>query len=186
MGELSTKNLLEGIAASKERGLARVLTGLGIRHVGETVAEQLAWAFGNIDALMNASEEELARVEGIGPERATSIKEYFLSPAGRKIIADLKALGVKLTEAPRPRPSAAGAADLTGKTIVVTGTLEKYGRDDIEQLIKQLGGKAAGSVSKKTHYVIAGANAGSKLAKARELGVPVLSEQEFEKLIGKA
>ncbi len=185
MGEQSTKNLLDGIAASKERGLARVLTGLGIRHVGETVAEQLAGEFGNIDALMNASEDELARVEGIGPERARSIHEYFHSPAGRKIIAELKALGLKMTEAPRPKPAAAGGANLAGKTFVVTGTLKNYGRDDIEQLIKQLGGKATSSVSKRTDYVVAGESPGSKLAKARELGVPVLSEQEFDKLIGK-
>jgi DNA ligase (NAD+) len=185
MGELSTKNLLDGIAASKGRGLARVLTGLGVRHVGETVAELLAWEFGDIDSLMNASEEELARVEGIGPERARSIREHFQSPEGRKVISELKAMGVKTTEAPRPRPPAGGGADLMGKTFVVTGTLKNYAREEVEQLIKQKGGKAAGSVSKKTNYVVAGEKAGSKLDKARELGVPVLTEEEFEKLIGK-
>jgi DNA ligase (NAD+) len=184
MGELSTKNLLDGIAASKDRGLARVLTGLGIRHVGETVAELLAWEFGNIDALRDAPLDRLARVEGIGPERAKSIKEHLDSPSGRKTIDDLKALGVKLTEAPRPKP-AGGGVDFTGKTFVVTGTLARYSREEIEDLVKQLGGKAAGSVSKKTSYVVAGEKAGSKLDKAKELGVPVLTEDEFDVLIGK-
>jgi DNA ligase (NAD+) len=184
MGDLSTKNLLDGIAASKERGLARVLTGLGIRHVGETVAELLAWEFGNIDALRDAPLDRLARVEGIGPERAKSIKEYLDSPGGRKTIDDLKALGVKLTEAPRPKPSG-GAADFTGKTFVITGTLARYSREEIEDLVKQFGGKAAGSVSKKTSYLVAGDKAGSKLDKAKELGVTVLTEDEFDALIGK-
>jgi DNA ligase (NAD+) len=185
MGELSTKNLLDGIAASKERGLARVLTGLAIRHVGETVAEQLAWEFGSMDALLGASLERLSQGEGIGPERAKSLHDYFHSTAGQKIINDLKDQGVKLTEAPRPKPGAAGGTDLTGKTFVVTGTLSRYSREGIEDLIKQLGGKATGSVSKKTHYVVAGDNAGSKLDKARELNVPVLTEDEFDKLIKK-
>jgi DNA ligase (NAD+) len=184
MGDLSTKNLLDGIAASKDRGLARVLTGLGIRHVGETVAELLAWEFGNIDGLRDAPLDRLARVEGIGPERAKSIKDYLDSPGGRKTIDDFKALGVKLTEAPRPKP-AGGGADFTGKTFVITGTLARYSREEIEDLVKQFGGKAAGSVSKKTSYVVAGDKAGSKLDKAKELGVPVLTEDEFDVLIGK-
>jgi DNA ligase (NAD+) len=184
MGELSTQNLLEGIDASKGRGLARVLTGLGIRHVGETVAQLLAWEFGNVNELIAAPAERLAQVEGIGPERARAIHEYFHSTAGRKIIADLEDLGVKMTEAPRPRPATTGA-DLSGKTFVVTGTLSRYGRDEIEELIRRLGGKSAGSVSKKTSYVVAGEKAGSKLDKARELGVPVLTEEEFDAMIGK-
>ncbi len=184
MGELSTKNLLDGIAASKGRGLARVLTGLGIRHVGETVAELLAWEFGSMDALRDAPLERLAQVEGIGPERARSIQEYLHSPQGRKTVDELKELGVKLTEAPRPKVARDGS-DLTGKTVVVTGTLTRYSREEIEALIKKLGGKAAGSVSKKTSYVVAGEKAGSKLDKARELGVPVLTEDEFDALIAK-
>jgi DNA ligase (NAD+) len=183
MGELSTKNLLDGIAASKGRGLARVLTGLGIRHVGETVADLLAQEFRNIDALLDAPLDRLSRVEGIGPERAKSIKEYLDSTTGRKTIDDLKDLGVKLTEAPRAKPAA--GSDLTGKTFVVTGTLVRYSREAIEELIKNLGGKAAGSVSKKTSYVVAGEKAGSKLDKAKELGVPVLTEDDFDALIGK-
>jgi len=184
MGKKSAQNLLDGIAASKDRGLAHLLTGLGIRHVGEHVAELLAAKFGNIDDLMTASAERLAQVEGIGEERAESIHQFFQTRGGRKTIEDLRGLGLKLTEDARPTPAQLGAADLTGKTFVVTGTLTKFSRDEIEGLIKKLGGKAAGSVSKKTSYVVAGENAGSKLTKAKELGVPVLSEEEFEKLIG--
>jgi DNA ligase (NAD+) len=130
---------------------------------------------------MHASLERLSQVEGIGPVIAESVYEFFHSVSGRKLVEELAELGVKLTEKPRARP--AGAADLTGKTFVVTGTLEKYSRDQIEALIKQLGGKAAGSVSKKTDYLIAGAKAGSKLDKARELGVKVITEAEFEQLM---
>lgn len=185
MGKKSAQNLLAGIEASKERGLCRLLTGLGIRHVGDHVAELLATEFGNIDDLMNASVERLAQVEGIGQERAESIHRFFQSAAGRKTIQELRSLGVKLTEDVRPAPAAAGGKGLTGKTFVVTGTLSRYGREEIEELIKKLGGKATSSVSKKTDYVVAGEKAGSKLDKARQLGVPVLSEEEFEKLIGK-
>jgi DNA ligase (NAD+) len=184
MGDLSTKHLLDGIAASKSRGLARVLTGLGIRHVGETVADLLAREFGSIDGLREATVDRLSRIEGIGPERANAIKEYLDSPQGRKAIDDMLALGVKMTEAPRPKPAGA-SADFSGKTFVVTGTLERYSREEIEGLIKHLGGKASGSVSKKTSYVVAGEKAGSKLERAKELGVPVLSEDEFDALIGK-
>ena len=186
MGKKSAQNLLDGIAASKERGLTRVLTGLGIMHVGEGVAELLAQEFHNIDDLMAASEDRLARVKGIGSVLAESIHKYYQSASGRKTIEELRAAGVKLSEDPRLSAGQRGGADLTGKTFVVTGTLQRYGRDEIEGLIKQLGGKAVGSVSKKTDYVVAGEKAGSKLDKARELGVRVLTEDEFEKLIGKS
>ncbi len=186
MGKKSAQNLLDGIAASKERGLTRVLTGLGIMHVGEGVAELLAQEFHNIDDLMAASEDRLARVKGIGSVLAESVYKYYQSASGQKTIEELRAAGVKLSEDPRPSAGQRGGADLTGKTFVVTGTLERYGRDEIEGLIKQLGGKAVGSVSKKTDYVVAGEKAGSKLDKARELGVRVLTEDEFEKLIGKS
>jgi DNA ligase (NAD+) len=185
MGNKSAQNLLDGIAASKVRGLARVLAGLPILHVGVTVAELLAGEFGNIDDLMNASVERLARINGIGPVMAEGIHAWFESTAGRKIVEDLRGYCVKLTEDPKPTPARVGGPDLTGKTFVVTGTLERYSREEIERLIKDLGGKATGSVSKKTHYIVAGENAGSKLARARELGVPVLTEAEFDKLIGR-
>lgn len=182
MGKKSAQNLLEGIAASKERGLARVLTGLGIRHVGEHVADLLAEEFGSIDDLMAASEDRLSRVAGVGPVIAKSVYDFFQSTAGRKIVEDLCSQGVKLTEERKAKPA---GADLSGKTFVVTGTLSHYSRDEIESLIKSLGGRATGSVSKKTSYVVAGENAGSKLDKARELGVAVLTEAEFDKLIGR-
>jgi DNA ligase (NAD+) len=184
MGKKSAQNLLDGIEESKKRGLSRVLTGLGVRHVGEHVAEILAEEFGNIDDLMNASTERLAQVEGIGQERAESIRRFFQSESGRHTIKELRELGVTLVEE-RRRPSA-GGANFDGKKFVVTGTLAHRSRDEIENLIKSLGGKAVGSVSKNTDYVIAGDKPGSKLDKAKELGVPVLSEADFEELIGTA
>jgi DNA ligase (NAD+) len=186
MGKKSAQNLLDGIAASKDRGLARLLAGLAIRHVGVNVAELLANEFLSMDDLLKAPVERLSRVNGIGPVLAQSIHAYFQSNAGQKTVAELRALGVKLTQDARPAPAARGGVDLSGKTLVVTGTLKRYSRDEIEGLIKDLGGKAVGSVSKKTDYVVAGDKAGSKLDKARELGVRVLNEEEFEELIGTA
>jgi DNA ligase (NAD+) len=183
MGKKSAQNLLDGIAASKGRGLARVLTGLAIPHVGESVADLLAQEFKNIDNLMKASVEQIDALEGIGEVLAKSVHEFFHSESGKKIVYELRQAGVKLSEDPRPTPAQVGGSDLTGKTFVVTGTLERYSRDEIEGLIKQLGGKATGSVSKSTDYLVAGEKAGSKLDKARGLGVKVLSEDEFDKLI---
>jgi len=185
MGEKSAQNLLDGIEASKSRGLARVLAGLAIQHVGVSVAELLAQEFGNIDDLIAASVERLSGINGIGPVLAETVHEYFHSEHGRKTVEELRAGGVKLVEEARPTPARIGGADLTGKTFVVTGTLQKYGREEIESLIKNLGGKATGSVSKNTDYVVAGDKAGSKLDKAHSLGVKVLTEAEFEKLVGK-
>lgn len=185
MGKKSAQNLLEGIETSKKRGLARVLTGLGILHVGERMAEILADEFGNIDDLMTASADRLARIKGVGAVLAQSICKSFHSADGRKIIEDLRSQSVKLTQDPKPTPAQVGGPDLTGKTFVVTGTLEHYSREEIEGLIKQLGGKATGSVSKKTDCLVVGENAGSKLDKAKELGINILSEAEFNKLIGR-
>jgi DNA ligase (NAD+) len=182
MGKKSAQNLLDGIEASKSRGLARVLAGLSIPLMGEAMAELLTREFPDIDAILAAPKELLAAVKGFGPERAESIYQFFHHAEGKKLVHELCELGVKLTEEQQARPK---GADLMGKTFVVTGTLKNYGRDDIERLIKELGGKATGSVSKKTDYVVAGESAGSKLEKAKVLGVPVLSEEEFEKLIGK-
>ncbi|HEV3238088.1 MAG TPA: NAD-dependent DNA ligase LigA, partial [Gemmataceae bacterium] len=184
-GKKSADNLLKQIEASKERGLAKVLAGLAIRMVGESVAELLANEFGDIDGLMQASADRLSQIEGIGPERAESIHQFFHSIAGKKIVEDLQALGVKLTHGLKSTSKPASGSDLSGKTFVVTGTLVNYGRQDIEDLIKQLGGKVTSSVSKNTDYVVAGEKAGSKLEKAEQLGVKVLSEMDFDRLIGK-
>jgi DNA ligase (NAD+) len=181
MGKKSAQNLLEGIEASKSRGLARVLAALSIPLVGEAPAELLTSEFPSIDAILAASKEDLAAVKGFGPERAESIYQFFHNPDGETLVKEMRELGVKLTEEPKARPK---GADLTGKTFVVTGTLMNHSRDEIERLIKELGGKATGSVSKKTDYVVAGENAGSKLDKAKTLGVAVLTEAEFAKLIG--
>jgi DNA ligase (NAD+) len=177
------QNLLAGIEASKGRGLARLLSALTIYMVGESMAEALAEEFPSIELLLAASKEELAKVKGFGPKRAGFVYDYFHSPAGEALVAELRAAGVKLTHDKRVVP--AGGLPLAGKTVVVTGTLTKYDRSGIEALIKEMGGTATGSVSKKTSYLVAGEKAGSKLDKAKELGVPVLSEAEFEKLVGK-
>jgi DNA ligase (NAD+) len=181
MGKKSAQNLLDGIEQSKNRGLGRLLAGLSIYGVGETMAPLLAEQFPSIDALLAASTEQLAGIKGFGPKRAESIYTFFHSPAGDKLVADLRASGVKLTEDVKAK--IVGGA-LSGKTVVVTGTLENYDRKQIEDTIALHGGKASGSVSKNTDYVLVGDKPGSKLAKAQQLGVRVLTEDEFEKLIG--
>jgi len=179
MGEKSAANLLSGIEASKGRGLARLLAALAIRHVGTRVAAVLAEKFRTIDALSAAGVDELSRTPEIGPIIAQSIHDFFHAKYGRETLRDLRAMGVAMEAAAAP----AGRRTLEGKTIVVTGTLTKYSRDEIEEAITRHGGRAAASVSKNTDYVVAGEKAGSKLDKARSLGVPVLSEAEFEKLL---
>jgi DNA ligase (NAD+) len=181
MGEQSSRNLLDGIAASKSRGLARLLTGLGLRHVGENVADVLARKFISMKAFAQANEEELAAIEGIGPERAASIRGWFANKTNQDLIESLEKAGIKMDESVSV---VAASSALAGKSIVVTGTLLKYGREEIERRLRDLGAKASGSVSKKTDYLLAGDKAGSKLEKARELGVRIITEEEFEKLAG--
>ncbi|HMO37334.1 MAG TPA: NAD-dependent DNA ligase LigA, partial [Gemmatales bacterium] len=175
MGKKSAENLLAGIAASKQQGLARVLTGLTIRHVGVNSARILAQALGDIDTLAHASVEQLTQIEGIGQVMAESIHHFFQDQKNQNLIQRLRQAGVKLTE---DKPAAASTQRqnqaISGKTFVVTGTLANYGREDMEALIRSLGGKTASSVSKKTSFVIAGEKAGSKLDKARELGITIL------------
>ncbi len=182
MGKKSSENLLAGIAASKDRGLARLLNALSIRHVGARVATVLAEHFHSLDALVEASVDDLAEIYEIGSVIAQSVHDFLHGDFGRRAIKDLRQLGLKMTATSPPRRQVEGVA---GKTFVVTGTLEKYSRDEIEALIAQFGGRATSSVSKNTDYVVAGEKAGSKLDKAQKLGVPVLSEKEFDKLIGK-
>ena len=184
MGKTSAQNLLDGIEASKSRGLARLLAGLTIPHVGESVADLLAQAFLSLDALRAADLEKLSGINGVGPIMAKDIHAWFAEAAHKKLLDQLIELGVKTTEQKRVA-AATGKADLTGQSIVVTGTLTKYGRDEIEALIRKLGGKPAGSVSKSTAFVIAGEKAGSKLDKAKSLGIPVLTEAEFDERIGR-
>ncbi|HTU20800.1 MAG TPA: NAD-dependent DNA ligase LigA, partial [Gemmataceae bacterium] len=180
MGKLSAQNLLDAIEASKSRGLGRVLAGLSIYGVGEAMAPLLVQEFPSIDALLAASTEQLAGVKGFGPKRAESVYNFLHGP-GAKIIQDLRDAGVKLTEDVKPKVT---SGPLVGKTLVVTGTLQNYSRKEIEDVIALHGGKATGSVSKKTDYVVAGDEAGSKLDKARQLRIRVLTEDEFEKLVG--
>ena len=182
MGRKSAENLLAGIEASKDRGLARLLNALSIRHVGNRVASVLAERFRTIDALMAADIDQLSGTSEIGPVIAKSVYDFLHADFGRKTIDALRFQGVNMGAA-SAAVVAAEARKLEGKTLVVTGALAKYSRDEINDLIAQHGGHAASSVSKKTDYVVAGEKAGSKLDKARELGVKVLSEEEFEKLI---
>jgi DNA ligase (NAD+) len=183
-GDLKAQNLLDGIAASKDRGLARLLPALTIYMVGEAMAEVLVEEFPNVDLIVAAKPEELAKVKGFGPKRAQFIREYFDSEAGKKVIAELKELGIKTTHDKKAVP--AGGLPLAGKTIVVTGTLVNYDRIGIEQAIKDAGAKASGSVSKKTDFVLVGElpKPSSKLETARTLGVKIITEDEFRKMIG--
>ncbi|WP_425058043.1 DNA ligase [Sporomusa carbonis] len=180
MGEKSAQNLVDAIAASKTAGLARVLFALGIRYVGAKASAILAQHYGDIDKLAGAGAEELMAIAEIGPKIAESIVSYFADPANRAFIEKLKAAGVKMTE---ERPAAV-SQELAGKTFVLTGTLS-IPRKEAEALIIACGGKVASAVSKKTSYVVAGAEAGSKLDKARELGITVLDEDSFIKLVQK-
>ncbi len=185
MGEKSVDNLLAGIEASKSQPLWRLLTGLNIRHVGTRNAQILAERFYTIDRIMAQSAEDLANVDEIGPIIAQSVSDFFQSEAGKNLIEELRGFGLNLgsEEEAVARQAAAEASPIAGKTFVVTGTLVKYKRDEIQDLIRQNGAKAASSVSKNTDYLVAGENAGSKLAKAEQLGVAVLSEDQFEALL---
>jgi DNA ligase (NAD+) len=178
MGEKSAQKLIDSIEGSKARPLPNFIFALGIRFVGERAAKLLADRFTSIDALMNATVEELVEVAEIGPKVAESVTFYFSVPANRERIEKMQRLGVD----PKHTPAATGTK-LTGKSVVVTGTLTRFTRDEIHKLIEREGGKPASSVSSKTAYVVAGDAAGSKLEKAKSLGVPVLTEEEFLALI---
>jgi DNA ligase (NAD+) len=169
--EKSTEALLEEIDRSRKSGLARVLVGLGIRFVGERTAELLARKFGSIEALESATAEELERVEEVGPRVSQAILEFFSQPANRELVERLKKIGVDMTAEKKQR-----SAQLADLTFVLTGTLPTLTREEAKAKIEAAGGKTAGSVSKKTSYVVAGEEAGSKLDKARELKVPVIDE----------
>jgi DNA ligase (NAD+) len=189
--EKSATNLYERIQAAKRRPLARLLYALGIRHVGETTAEDLArWLGDRLGrrgsladvwrVLREASADDLTAVEGIGPVVARSLHAYFHDDAERAFLDKLAAAGIE-PEFPAPRPTS--GTPFAGKTVVFTGTLARRSREDAEAIVKRQGGKTSGSVSRKTDLVVAGDAAGSKLAKARELGVRVIDEDEFDRLV---
>jgi DNA ligase (NAD+) len=183
MGEKSSENLVRAIRDSRDQSLTRVLSAMNIRHVGGHVAEVLAREFGSMDALVEATAdtERLEAVNEIGPIVARSLHDFFASDSGRTLVDGLRAAGVNMESA--EQPANRGEGILAGKTLVVTGTLEHFGRREIQDLIKSLGGRAASSVSSKTDYLVAGDKAGSKLDKAKRLGVTVLSEAKFKELI---
>jgi DNA ligase (NAD+) len=178
MGKKSAQNLRREIENSKKLPLERVIYGLGIRMVGERTAQFLAEHFGSMDALMKASEEELQAVSEIGPRVSQSIREFFDEPKNVALVERLRKAGLTFSGEKKQRGTA-----LAGKTFVLTGALERHTRDEAKKMIEDAGGKVAGSVSKKTDYVVAGAEAGSKLDKARELGVAVIGEKEMEGLV---
>ncbi len=179
MGEKSVDNLLAAIERSKENELYRVLFGLGIRQVGVGASKDLARAFGSMDALMNASVEELARVKDIGQITANSIRLFFSNPQSVELVARLQAAGLRMAEA----VSAGADGAFAGKIFVLTGTLPTLKRSQAQKMIEDRGGHCSSSVSAKTDYVLAGDEAGSKLSKAQQLGIPVISEEEFMKML---
>lgn len=181
MGEKSAQKLLDAIEKSKRTTLARFLYALGIRDVGEATATALANHFGKLDALIGASEEAIQEVQDVGPVVAAHIHHFFQQPHNREVIDELRRLGVAWKEQ-EPRTKAEGP--LSGKSFVITGTLDSMSRDQATDRIVALGGKVSGSVSKKTSYVVVGAEPGSKLKKAQELGVEILDEAAFLKLLG--
>jgi DNA ligase (NAD+) len=173
MADKSAMNLLEALENSKQTTLPRFVFGLGIRHVGEATAKELARHFGNLDAIMGATEEQLLTVNDVGPIVAKSLRTFFDQPHNREVVEQLRACGVTWEEG---EPAARAPQPFSGKTFVITGTLPSLSRDEAKDMVEAAGGKVAGSVSKKTDYVVAGAEAGSKLVKAQELGVTVIDE----------
>jgi len=184
MAEKSALNLLDAIAKSRSTTLPRFIFGLGIRNVGESTAKDLAKYFGSLDALLAADAEQLQKVTDVGPVVASSILQFLAEEHNRSVIEQLRSAGVHWTESSGSMADE-GAGVLAGKTLVLTGTLPSMARDQAAELIEAAGGKVSGSVSKKTHYVVAGAEAGSKLEKANQLGVPVLDEEGLMRLLGK-
>ena len=179
MGDKSARNAVHAIEESRSRDLSKLLCALGIRQIGAKAAQVLARHFGSFDALAAATEEELTAIDDVGGITAKCLRQWLESPQSQDLISRLKAAGVNMECHDMPT-----ADTLTGKTFVLTGTLSSLGRKEAEEAIARLGGKANGSVSKKTSYVVAGEEAGSKLRKAQELGIPVLSEAEFLAMIG--
>jgi DNA ligase (NAD+) len=180
MGEKSAQNLVAAIGKSRQTTLARFVFALGIRNVGEATARDLAKHFGSLDALLAADAETLQQVPDVGPVVAASIADFLAEAHNREVIASLRTAGVIW---PEGQPASGGRQPLAGKTLVLTGTLPTLKRDEAKALIEAAGGKVAGSVSKKTDYVVAGEEAASKLASARELGIQVIDQAELLNLL---
>jgi len=178
MGKKSAKNAVAAIQASRGRGLERLLFALGIRQVGQKAGKVLAAHFQTFDALAEATEEELTAIDDVGGITAAYIREWIDSPQSKHLIGRLKEAGVSMEAAEQP-----AGEQFKGMTFVLTGALERFTRDEAAALIERRGGKASSSVSKKTTYVVAGENAGSKLRKANELQIPVLTEDEFAAML---
>jgi DNA ligase (NAD+) len=180
MGEKSAQNLLDEIAASKKISLPRLIYSLGIPFVGERTAQLLASRFSSVEELASATEDKLFEVDEVGPKVASGIREFFSEPANRQLVKKLEKAGVRPTAEKR----AVKSNKLAGKSFVFTGGLANRTREEVGEIVRQHGGSVVSSVSKKTSYVVVGTDPGSKYDKAKELGVPILTESEFEKLIG--
>ncbi len=183
MADKSARNLVDALEKSKRTTLPRFLFALGIRHVGEATAKELARHFGSLDRIMQASEEEMLAVADVGPVVAHSIRTFFDQPHNREVIEQLRGCGVSWEESQRRSP---GAGRLAGKTVVLTGALPVLSRDQAREMLESAGAKVAGSVSRKTDFVVAGSDAGAKLDRARELGVAVLDEKGMLELLNGA
>jgi DNA ligase (NAD+) len=179
LAKKSATNLYEAIQGSKSRGFSRLLFALGIRYVGENVASLLAQHYGSMDKLVGATEEDIAGIYGIGPRIAATAAEFFAQEENRRVIKRLQAVGVRMTEVTAPGVKKI----LAGKTFVLTGALPAMSRDEAKATITRLGGRVTSSVSKKTNYVVVGRDPGSKYDDARRLGIPILDEAAFKKLI---
>jgi len=184
LGETVALKLYDQIQASKQQPFARVLFGLGVRNVGKTVAETICQQFSSIDELITATEEELTQIEGVGPVIAQTVVQFFRTPGNIRLIDELREAGLVLAQ----QVGIGGETrtqlhTLSGKTFVLTGSLENHTRDEAEELLRALGAKTSSSVSAKTSYVVAGPGAGSKLTKAQQLGVPVLDEAALDLIL---
>ena len=179
MGELSAKNLIDAIERSKTRGGAKLLFALGIRHIGEAASEAIAQHFGGIYPMFDASADDYLAVEDVGGIMAKTLCEFFAMDETRLLLDRLTEAGVRTDE-----EKAQVSDDLLGKTFVLTGTLTSFKRSEATELLKAKGAKVSGSVSKKTSFVVAGEEAGSKLDKANELGIPVLTEDQLKEILG--
>jgi DNA ligase (NAD+) len=179
MADKSAQNIIDATEASKTKPLSKFLYALGIRHVGETTAEDLARRFSRLDDFFHLSEEDLREVEGIGPEVSASVYQFFRDKKNKESIERLKKAGVTVIEL-----KVKGKAKLTGKAFVFTGALKSLGRDEARNIIESLGGTTVSTVSKKVDFVVVGEDPGSKFDKAKELGIKTLTEEEFKKMIG--